>query len=174
MESAKKTAGCLLVAQQHRHRPGRNSSAEARILKQFSPLDGLTVKRLNSTMRRFSAILIALTMTLSCATRDPGDPLRPGYNTFSKEQDIEIGKEYSAEVKKQADIVDNPRLQAFVKRIGMHLAQQPQADDYPYEFTLINQPSINAFALPGGPIFVHSGLIDAADNEAQLAGVLSH
>ncbi|MDA0206180.1 MAG: M48 family metallopeptidase [Acidobacteria bacterium] len=125
-------------------------------------------------MRRFSAILIALTMTLSCATRDPGDPLRPGYNTFSKEQDIEIGKEYSAEVKKQADIVDNPRLQAFVKQIGMHLAQQPQADDYPYEFTLINQPSINAFALPGGPIFIHSGLIDAADNEAQLAGVLSH
>ena len=49
-------------------------------------------------MRRFSAILIALTMTLSCATRNPGDPLRPGFNPFSKEQDIEIGREYSAEI----------------------------------------------------------------------------
>lgn len=125
-------------------------------------------------MRRFSAILIALTMTLSCATRTPGDPLRPGFNQFSKEQDIEIGKEYSAEVKKQADIVSNPRLQNYVKEIGQRLAQQPEADSYPYEFTLINEPSINAFALPGGPIFVHSGLIDAADNEAQVAGVLAH
>lgn len=125
-------------------------------------------------MRRFSTLLIALMFTLSCATRDPGDPLRPGYNTFSKEQDIEIGKENAAEVKKQVDIVNNPRLQNYVKGIGQRLAQQPQAEDYPYEFTLINEPSINAFALPGGPIFIHSGLLDAADNEAQLAGVLAH
>jgi len=125
-------------------------------------------------MRRFSAILIVLMMTLSCATRNPGDPLTPGYNTFSKEQDIEIGKEYAAEVKKQADVVNNPRLQAFVEEIGQRLAQQPEADNYPYEFTMINERSINAFALPGGPIFIHSGLVDAADNEAQLAGVLAH
>ncbi len=125
-------------------------------------------------MRRFSVILIALTMTLSCATRDPGDPLKPGYNTFSKEQDIEIGKENAAEVRKQVDVVKNPRLQAYVKEVGQRLAQQPEADDYPYEFTLINEPTINAFALPGGPIFIHSGLLEATDNEAQLAGVLAH
>jgi hypothetical protein len=125
-------------------------------------------------MHRYYALLLALVLTLSFATRNPGDPIRPGFNQFSKEQDIEIGKEYSAEVKKQADVVDNPRLQNYVKEIGQRLAQQPEADSYPYEFTLINEPSINAFALPGGPIFVHSGLIDAADNEAQLAGVLAH
>ena len=125
-------------------------------------------------MSRYYALLVAVVLTLSCASRTPGDPLRPGFNQFSKEQDIEIGREYSAEVKKQVDIVDNPRLQNYVKEIGQRLAQQPEADDYPYEFTLINERSINAFALPGGPIFVHSGLLDAADNEAQLAGVLAH
>ena len=125
-------------------------------------------------MDRFSIVLVLLTLTLSCASRDAGDPLHPGYNTFSKEQDIQIGKEYSAEIRKQVDVIDNPRLQEYISTIGMRLAGQPQADDYPYEFTLINEPSINAFALPGGPIFVHSGLVDAADNEAQLAGVLAH
>lgn len=125
-------------------------------------------------MSRYYALLLALLLSLSCATRNPGDPLRPGFNQFSKEQDIEIGRQNAAEVKKQVDIVDNPRLQNYVKEIGQRLAQQPEADDYPYEFTLINEPSINAFALPGGPIFVHSGLVDAADNEAQLAGVLAH
>jgi hypothetical protein len=125
-------------------------------------------------MNRCHALLLALVLTLSCATRNPGDPLTPGYNTFSKEQDIEIGKQNAAEILKQVDVVDNPRLQNYVKEIGQRLAQQPQADSYPYTFTLINEPSINAFALPGGPIFIHSGLLEATDNEAQLAGVLAH
>ena len=125
-------------------------------------------------MKRYYALVFVMVLSLSCASRSPGDPLTPGYNTFSKEQDIEIGRQYAAEVKQQADVVDNPQLQNYVKEIGQRLAQQPQADTYPYEFTLINEPSINAFALPGGPIFVHSGLIEAADNEAQLAGVLAH
>ena len=120
-------------------------------------------------MQRLSALLIALMMTLSCATRNPGDPLTPGYNTYSKEQDIQIGQQSAAEIRKQVDVVGNPQLQNYVKEIGQRLAQQPEAEDYPYEFTLINEPSINAFALPGGPIFVHSGLIEATENEAQLA-----
>lgn len=125
-------------------------------------------------MRRFTTFLLVIAFTVACATRDAGDPLRPGYNTFSKEQDVQIGQEYSAEIRKQVDVIDNPRLQEYISGIGMRLAGQPQADDYPYNFTLINEPSINAFALPGGPIFVHSGLVDAADSEAQLAGVLAH
>ncbi len=125
-------------------------------------------------MSRCYALLLALLLTMSCATRNPGDPLRPGFNQFSKEQDIEIGRQNAAEVRKQVDIVDNQQLQNYIKQIGQRLAQQPEADSYPYEFTLINEPSINAFALPGGPIFVHSGLLDASDNEAQLAGVLAH
>lgn len=124
-------------------------------------------------LRKLALVALAL-LHFSCATRKPGDPIKPGYNSFSKEQDIQLGREAAAEIRKQVDIVDNQQLQSYIRDLGARLAQQPQAEDYPYEFTLINEDSINAFALPGGPIFIHSGLLDHADNEGQLVGVLAH
>jgi len=124
--------------------------------------------------RRLSAVVLAAVLGSGCAARMPGEPLEPGFNVFSKEQDIQLGQEAAAQIRQQADIVQNRELQNYVSRLGMQLAEQPQADGYPYSFTLINDDSINAFALPGGPIFVHSGLIEAADNEGQVVGVLAH
>lgn len=124
-------------------------------------------------LRKLAVILLALTIG-GCGGRKPGDPLRPGFNVYSPEQDIQLGREAAQQVAQQADIVRDANLQRYIKEVGARLAKQPGAGEYPYEFTLINDPSINAFALPGGPIFVHSGLIAAADNEAQLAGVLAH
>ncbi len=131
------------------------------------------MKPITPSCRSFLVVLL-LAFSLSCSQRQPGDPLTPGYNVYSRDQDVEIGKQAAAEIRQQVEIVDNPRLQSYVSNIGKRLAAQPEAEDYPYEFTLINEPSINAFALPGGPIFVHSGLISAADNEGQVAGVLGH
>jgi beta-barrel assembly-enhancing protease len=70
--------------------------------------------------------------------------------------------------------LQNNYLQQYIDQIGTRLARQPGADAYPYQFTVLNQESINAFALPGGPVYVNKGLIEAADNEAQLAGVVAH
>jgi hypothetical protein len=123
--------------------------------------------------RGLALLVIAFGMT-SCAGRKPGDPLKPGYNVYTKEQDIQLGLQAAQQVARQVDIVDNSRLQQYVVRIGKLLASQPGTGGYQYEFTLINDPSINAFALPGGPVFVNSGLIAAAENEAQVAGVLAH
>jgi hypothetical protein len=123
--------------------------------------------------RRFAVVVTAIGLT-ACAGRKPGDPLKPGYNVYSKAQDIQIGREAAQQVSQQADIVDNRKLQAYIDRVGGNLAKQSGAGDYPYQFTLINDPAINAFALPGGPIFVNSGLIAAAENEGQMAGVLAH
>ncbi len=99
---------------------------------------------------------------------------KPGFNLFSKDQDIQLGKEAAGEIEKQAEVVDNRELSAYINSIGSRLAAQPLADKYPYTFKVVNDSSINAFALPGGPAFVHTGLIAAVDNEAQLAGVLAH
>ncbi len=99
---------------------------------------------------------------------------KPGFNLFSKDQDIQLGKESAAQVEQQLEIVKDPRLQAFIDRIGKRLAAQPQAGGFPYTFKVVVDPSINAFALPGGPTFVNSGLIAAADNEDQLAAVMAH
>ena len=118
-------------------------------------------------------LAVSLAAPVSLA-RKPGDIPKPGFNLFSKDQDIQLGKEAAAEVSKQYQIVQNRELQDYVTRIGRRLAAQKEADRYPYTFTVVNDKTINAFALPGGPLFVHSGLIAAADNEAQLAGVLGH
>jgi len=69
---------------------------------------------------------------------------------------------------------NDPEIEAWLNGIGQKLAQQPQANAYPYYFKLVNDDSINAFALPGGPMFVHTGLIKEADDESQVAGVLAH
>jgi beta-barrel assembly-enhancing protease len=84
---------------------------------------------------------------------------RPGFNLFSRDQDVQLGKEAAGAIEKQAEIIDNRELNAYINSIGSKLAAQPQADKYPYTFKVVNDPSINAFALPGGPAFVHTGLI---------------
>ena len=130
---------------------------------------------------RFFHSLAATGLLLSCVTaygfaRKPGDPLKPGFNLFSKEQDAQLGTEAAKEVRKKYTIVDNPFLQGYVKRVGDRLAATPEAraSGFPFNFTMIVEPSVNAFALPGGPMFIQTGLFTALDNEAQLAGVMAH
>lgn len=121
------------------------------------------------------AITIVLTaLCAACAARQAGEPIQPGFNVFSREQDIQLGQEAAEQIRGQVDVVENRQLQDYISQLGQSLAMRPEADEYPYSFTLINDSSINAFALPGGPIFVHSGLMEAADNEAEVAGVLAH
>jgi hypothetical protein len=100
--------------------------------------------------------------------------LKPGFNMFSKEQDVQLGREAAGQVEKQMPIVRDSQITSYVQGIGKKLASQPQADNYPYTFQVVNDPGINAFALPGGPTFVNTGLLRAAENEAQVAGVMAH
>jgi Zn-dependent protease with chaperone function len=100
--------------------------------------------------------------------------LKPGWNLFSKEQDVQLGREAAQQVEQQMQIVRDAQLNDYVRRIGQRLASAPEADKYPYTFKVVNDPSINAFALPGGPTYVNTGLLKAVENEAQLAGVMAH
>ncbi len=124
----------------------------------------------------YAAGLSGLLVMAACAARKPGSPLKPGFNLFSKEQDIQVGQEAAQQVRQQYPVVQNSELQDYIKRLGQKLASAPSAarSEFPFSFTLLNQDEVNAFALPGGPTFVFSGLIGQADNEAQLAGVLAH
>ncbi len=110
------------------------------------------------------------------AARQPGDPLRPGFNLFSKQQDLELGKANAKQVLEQYPVVKDEFLQDYVRRVGDRLAQAPEAKQsgFQFTFTVLNVPQINAFALPGGPMFIYTGLLKACDNEAQLAGVMGH
>jgi predicted Zn-dependent protease len=122
-----------------------------------------------------TAVLLTLAGTPGFA-RKPGDPLKPGFNLFSKEQDAELGNKAAAEVRRKYKIVDSKALQDYVKRVGDRLASTPEAREsgFPFSFTMVVDPSVNAFALPGGPMFIQTGLFKPLDNEAQLAGVMAH
>lgn len=100
--------------------------------------------------------------------------VKPGWNLFSPEQDVQLGKEAATEIEKEVTVVNDKELTDYVARIGKRLADASPAPDYPYTFKVVADPNINAFALPGGPIYIHTGLITAADNEAQVAGVVAH
>ncbi len=129
------------------------------------------------TRRRLGAFALALAAgSVVYAARKPGSEVKPGFNLFSKQQDVQLGKEAAAEVRRQTHIVENRELQNYIAKIGRKLSSRPEADpqSFEYAFTLVTDKSINAFALPGGPAFVHTGLLDAAENEGQLAGVLGH
>src|SRR5271166_1490888 len=133
------------------------------------------------TMRRSPlnhaiALILFVCAANTSFARKPGDPLKPGFNTYSKQQDIELGKQAAAQIKQRYQQVQNKDLQAYVQKVGARLAKTPSAaaSGFPFSFTLLNYKEINAFALPGGPTFIFTGLIKAADNEGELAGVLAH
>jgi len=115
-------------------------------------------------------LLAAVSQPALAQRRQP----RPGWNVFSVEQDIQLGKEAAAEIEKQVRLVDDRELNDYFQRIGRRLASQPQAGSFPYSFKVVLDQAINAFALPGGPTYMNTGLIAQADNEAQIAGVVAH
>lgn len=98
-----------------------------------------------------------------------------GFDIFSQEEEIQLGKQNAAEVMEQLPVLpDSDRVTQYVQKLGSRLAARAPGYQWPYNFHVVNVKEINAFALPGGPIFVNLGTIQAADNEAQLAGVMSH
>jgi len=117
------------------------------------------------------ALSMALLPALANAQRTV---VKPGWNMFSPEQDVEIGRSVSANAERQLPMLNDARVDAYLNRLGRRLAEKAQGVRYPYQFKAVNDKAINAFALPGGFLYVNRGLIEAADNEAQLAGVLGH
>lgn len=94
--------------------------------------------------------------------------------SLSRDQELQIGKQFAAQVEREMEVVHNQQIESWLNQIGQNLARTPEANAYPYYFKLVNDDSINAFALPGGPMYVHTGLLKAADNEGEVAGVLAH
>ena len=96
-----------------------------------------------------------------------------GVNFYSLEKEIAMGKQMAQEVERQAKIIDDPVIAEYVNRIGQNLVRNSDAK-VPFTIKVIDSDQVNAFALPGGFFYVNSGLLLAADNEAELAGVMAH
>ena len=96
-----------------------------------------------------------------------------GWFGGSKEKEMQIGRQLAAEVEQQAKMVDDPVVTEYINRVGQNIVLHSDAK-VPFTIKVIDSDEVNAFALPGGFFFVNRGLILAADNEAELAGVMAH
>jgi predicted Zn-dependent protease len=92
----------------------------------------------------------------------------------SVEQEIEIGREANEQVRKEVPELTDRAVRDYVRDLGRQLAARARGPKYPYSFSIANYREINAFALPGGPVWIHRGAMAAAENESQLASVLAH
>ena len=117
------------------------------------------------------AIVIALAQICWAEARTP---VKPGWNLFTPEQDIQIGQQASARIGRQVPLLNDPRVDDYLDALGKRLASYAPGYKFPYQYRCVNDENINAFALPGGFIYINRGVIEAADDEAQLAGVMAH
>jgi len=89
-------------------------------------------------------------------------------------EEIAIGRDVASRLLGAAPLVADPRLQRYINHVGRWLAAQTERPDLPWQFGVLDSPNVNAFAVPGGTIFITRGLLDRMRNEAELAGVLGH
>src|SRR5579862_543673 len=127
-----------------------------------------------------SLALISLLATTCIAGDKKKDPdeigdrdVGKGVNFYSIEKEMALGKQLAVEVEKQSKMVDDPILGEYINRLGQNLARNSDAK-IPVSFKVIDSDSVNAFTLPGGYVFVNSGLIRLAETEAELAGAMAH
>ena len=122
-------------------------------------------------------MLLACLIALPCVVWGIGKlDFKPGFNLFSLAEDVQVGKEGSTQIDKQVLLLNDALTLEYVKDLERKLiAVAPNNHaEYVWQIKLVNRTEINAFALPGGYIYVNRGLIEAAENEAQLAGALAH
>ena len=95
-------------------------------------------------------------------------------NIFTDAQEVQLGKQFSREIEKEVKIYSDPIVTAYIDQLGQHLANHSQRQHITYHFKVVNTDDVNAFAVPGGYLYVNIGLIRAAANESELAGVIGH
>ena len=122
-----------------------------------------------------ATVLVAVATSVSLASQTK---VTAPKNKYTVEQDVQLGREAAAEVSKQMPMLRDERVDGYVDRIGARLVQQIPAEfqhkGFRYTFDVVNLREINAFALPGGPMFAHRGMLEQANSEGEIAGVLAH
>jgi len=118
--------------------------------------------------------LVATALILLAACSENPVTGRKDFSLISNDQEKAMGAQAHRGIIKQKKRLNNPKLQAYVNNIGQLLARQSHRKDLRYTFTVLDDPSVNAFALPGGYIYITTGLMVYLNSEAELAGVLGH
>src|SRR5688500_5940889 len=129
-------------------------------------------------MKRQSSVAIVALLVTSLSLVDAQTRVTAPSNKYSPADDVKLGREAAAEVERQMPMLNDDRVDDYVDRVGERLVRNIPAEfqhnGFRYTFDVVNLREINAFALPGGPMYAHRGMIEKAGTEAEVAGVLAH
>jgi Zn-dependent protease with chaperone function len=121
------------------------------------------------------ASVVALTMTISSVAQTK---VTVPKNSFKPEQDVQLGQEAAAEVREQMPLLNDEQVESYIERLGEQLVdnipEELRQPAFKYSFQVVNVEGINAFALPGGPMFLHRGMLEAARTDGEVVGVMAH
>jgi beta-barrel assembly-enhancing protease len=133
----------------------------------------MTVMPKHSRASLLGAILLALTLDAAAQTK-----IVAPKNKYTPAQDVQLGREAAAEVKKELPQLNDERVDDYIEDIGRKLVAaippEHRNAQFQYTFDVVDQKEINAFALPGGPMFLNRGMIEAGKTEGEVAGVMAH
>ena len=113
---------------------------------------------------------IAVAALMSCATTD----LLGNFNLISPSEEAKLGSDIAGQIASEKPIVDNPDIRGYIETIGAKLVAASSKPGNSYTFLVVKDDTVNAFAIPGGYLYVQTGLISAAENEAEIAAVMAH
>jgi predicted Zn-dependent protease len=143
------------------------------VLEKFAP--SLRRPIVTQTLPRFiSPLLVAAALLggVGCATNPVSGT--PDLVLISEEEEVEIGKEYDKAIVGQFGLVNDPALERYVDGLGQRLAEVGHRPQLDYKFRVLDDPLVNAFALPGGYVYITRGILAHLQSEAALAGVMGH
>jgi len=130
------------------------------------------------THTAWRGVCLALAIGIWASGLSAQTAIKLAKNKFTPSQDVELGREAAAEVQKQYPIIKDERIATYLTHLGDRLVEAAPSElkqpVYQFSFTPVNLKEINAFALPGGPMFVHRGMFDAAAAEGEVVGVMAH
>jgi len=125
---------------------------------------------MNTQHRSFLAVALATFLAIGCGSSGGGG----GFNLISIEEEWQLGQQLSAEIAGQVQLNNDPAVNAYVRAMGQRIVATTSFANLPWNFHVVNDPDINAFAIPGGHVYVNTGLIQNAANASELAGVMAH
>ncbi len=128
--------------------------------------------------RNFAALVLVMTMLAMPFAAMAQTQVKAPRNKYKVQDDVKAGREYSAQVEKEMPILNDVESTRYLESVGRRLVNsipsEFQQSAFQYSFKIVNARDINAFALPGGPMYVNRGMIEAAKNEGEMAGVMAH
>jgi hypothetical protein len=138
-----------------------------------------TSKEYPMLKRRFrSTVTVALLTALCASPLGAQTRIQPPSNKYAPSDDVKLGREAAAEVERQLPLLRDEQVSTYVERLGDRLVEaippNLQHSEFRYSFKVVDVKEINAFALPGGPMYVNRGMLGAAHTEGEVAGVMAH